>query len=134
MRLFIWAAAVTALQLAAAGCPGPHFRGNDLLQMRAAKSIALAIDDYYADTSNYPDALTDVKSYFGAEGGWPVNPYDGKPIADTGSPGFDPATSVGMVYYQKMYRDEMLINYQLHVFGAKGKLYIIGNTAAGLKE
>ena len=54
--------------------------------------------------------------------------------ADTGSPDFDKATSVGMVYYQPFYRNEMIVNYQLHVFGKNGKLYIIGNTAFGLKE
>jgi len=31
-------------------------------------------------------------------------------------------------------RDEQVVNYQLHIFGDKGKLYIIGNTAVGVKE
>ena len=113
------------------GCPPKRFNGKDAEMMAAAKAIAKAINAYQGDYAEWPVSLDLAKPYLPD---WPVNPYDGKPIGDTGSPDFDPAISVGMVYYQKLYRGEQLVNYQLHVFGEKGKLYIIGATALGPKE
>lgn len=117
-----------------AGCPPRQFRGDEREMMQAAKIVAAAIDNYHSDTAEWPDSLEQAKSYLPPDTAWPVNPYNGAPLADTGSPEFDPQKSVGMVYYQKMSRDGELVSYQLHVFGARGKLYIIGNTAVGLKE
>lgn len=117
-----------------AGCPPRQLHGNDREMMRAAKIVAAAIDNYHADTAEWPDSLEQAKSYMPPDTAWPVNPYNGAPLADTGSPEFDPQKSVGMVYYQKMLREDQLVNYQLHVFGERGKLYIIGNTAVGPKE
>ncbi len=117
-----------------AGCPPRQFRGHDREMMHAAKIVAAAIDNYHADTAEWPDNLEQAKGYLPLDTAWPVNPYNGAPLADTLSPDFDAQQSVGMVYYQKMLRDGQLVSYQLHVFGEKGKLYIIGNTAVGPKE
>jgi hypothetical protein len=116
-----------------AGC-AKKFHGDDLKMMRAAKVLATAIDNYHSDNATWPDTLEQVRASLPAGTPWPVNPYDGKELADTGSPDFDPATSVGMVYYQRTFRDEEQSSYMLHVFGTSGKLYIIGNTAMGAKE
>jgi hypothetical protein len=115
-------------------CPPREFHGKDFEMMRAAKLINEAIIACHTETSEWPDTLEQAKSYMPSKAAWPVNPYNGKHIADTFSPDFDPAKSVGMVYYQKLTRDEQVVNYQLHIFGDKGKLYIIGNTAVGMKE
>jgi hypothetical protein len=117
-----------------AGCPPRQFHGNDRQMMHAAKIVAAAIDNYHADTAEWPDSLEQAKGYLPPDTAWPTNPYNGQPLADTFSPKFDPAKSVGMVYYQKMLRDGQLVSYQLHVFGERDKLYIIGNTAVGPKE
>ena len=129
----ISAAAFACLLLA--GCPPrTQFAGRDAQMMAGAKRIAKLIDEYYSDSSDYPETLEQLRPMLLPTDKWPVNPYNGREIADTGSPKFDAATSVGMVYYQKLYRDDQMVNYQLHVFGEKGKLYIIGNTAIGAKE
>ena len=101
--------------------------------MGAAKQISRLVNEYHSDSAEWPESLDDVKWYLPASVKWPVNPYNGEPVADTGSRDFDPETSVGMLYYEKIYRGEMLVNVQIHVFGEKGKLYIIGNTALGPK-
>ena len=113
------------------GCPPKTYSGKDAEMMAAAKAISKAIDAYQGDYAAWPESLEQVKPYLPE---WPVDPYHGNPIVDTGSAEFDAATSSGMVYYQKLYRDEQLVNYQLHVFREHGKLYIIGNSALGLKE
>lgn len=123
-----------AVLLLVAGCLPRHFKGDDAEMMRAAKIVADAVNNYHSDTSEWPESLDEAKPYIAPSTPWPTNPYDGKPIADTGSSQFDPTTSVGMVYYEKIYRDDRMVNYQLHVFGRRGKLYIIGNTALGVKE
>jgi hypothetical protein len=117
-----------------AGCPGKKFKGDDAVMMNRAKTLARAIDNYNTDFVEYPPSLRAVQSHLAPGSSWPVNPYNNKPIEDTGSPEFDPQTSVGNVYYEKMHRNGVQVSYLLHVFGDKGKLYIIGNTAMGLKE
>ena len=122
---------LAALALLAGGCRRTEFTGDDAKMMRAAKVIAKAVNEYHIEYAEWPESLQGASPFLPS---WPVNPYDGKPVADTGSPDFDAATSVGMVYYEKFYREERLMNYQLHVFGDKGKLYIIGSTVFGVKE
>lgn len=117
-----------------AGCPKQKFEGDDAVMMQKAKVLANAINEYHRATAEWPSSLRSVQSYLPPGESWPANPYDGKPIEDTGSPEFDPATSVGMVYFQPMKRNDMIVNVQLHVFGEADKLYIISNTAMGLKE
>jgi hypothetical protein len=117
-----------------AGCPPRQFHGKDREMMHAAKIVAEAINNYHADTADWPDSLEQAKAYLPPNEPWPNDPYNGAPLADTGSREFDAQKSVGMVYYEKLYRDEQLVSYQLHVFGDRGKLYIIGNTAVGPKE
>ena len=121
------------LSLAAACAPG-QFTGKDAEMMAAARIISNAVNSYHSDTAEWPESLALAESYLPPGTTWPVNPYNGKEIGDTGSPDFDPDTSVGMVYLQKMYRDGQLVNCQLHVFGERGTLYIISNTAFGVKK
>ena len=136
MRNFVIGIAVVAAALATlTGCPPrQQYTGKDAEMMKDAKMISRLIDNYFSDSSDYPDTLDQLKPMLTPDQKWPDNPYDGKPIADTGSPKFNPATSVGMVYYEKVFRDGQQVSYMLHVFGDKGKLYIIGNTAFGAKE
>jgi hypothetical protein len=117
-----------------AGCQRAKFYGKDREMMHAAKLLAEAIDTYFRENSEYPDKLREVEPYLPAGTSWPVNPYNGKPIEDTGSIDFDPATSVGNVGYERVWRDEQQTTYQLHVYGEHGRLYVIGNTAVRLKE
>jgi hypothetical protein len=126
---------ITACMFILTACPkNVEFTGKDAEMMKAAKQIAELIDEQFSDTSEYPDSLAQLRQMVPVGKIWPVNPYDGKEIADTFSRDFDPEKSVGMVYYEKIFRDEQQVNYNLHVFGDKGKLYIIGNTAMGVKE
>jgi len=117
-----------------AGCPPRKFTGKDAEMMAAAKTVAKLIDEYFREGFEYPETFDELKVLLPPNKPWPVNPYNGKPLADTGSRDFDPETSVGMVYYERIFRDEQMVNYNLHVFGERGKLYIIGNTAIGVKE
>jgi hypothetical protein len=114
--------------------PWRRLSGNDAEMVERARLIGEAVNAYHRDTVEWPERLRDAEGFLAAGKDWPVNPYNGQPIEDTGSREFDPATSVGMVFYEKFYRDEQLMNYQLHVFGDRGKLHIFSNTAFGLKE
>lgn len=125
---------IVALLLLAGACQRTKFQGKDVDMMHAAKLIAAGIDNYFSDTSDYPAMLRDAEPYLPDKLAWPVNPYTNMPIEDAGSPTFDPAKSVGMVAYERIWREEQQVSYQLHVFGEKGKLYVIGNTAVRLKE
>ncbi len=119
--------------LALASC-AKKFKGDDAKMMHAAKVVAEAVNQYHQDNAQWPETLDQVQGYLPAETPWPTNPYNGQPLADTGNPDFDPNTSVGMVYYQRTFRNEEQSNYMLHVFGANSKLYVLGGSAAGLKE
>lgn len=116
------------------GCGPKKFKGKDLEMMQRVHIITDAISNYQLANAELPDSLEVIRAHVPPGEHWPVNPYNNKEIADTGSPKFDPNTSVGMVYYQKFYRDDVVVNYQLHVFGEKGKLKILGYTAFGVKE
>jgi hypothetical protein len=137
MRTALWLLLLLAGLLCACcllgGC-AKKFRGDDAKMMEAAKIVSQAIDNYHRDNAAWPETLDQTEAYLPGAVAWPVNPYNRKALADTGSPDFDPATSVGMVFYQRIYRDGEQTSYMLHVFGAKGSLYIIGNTAMGAKE
>jgi hypothetical protein len=117
-----------------AGCQRAKFYGKDREMMHAAKVLSEAINEYYRANSEYPDKLREVEPFLPVGTAWPLNPYTGTPVEDTGSMTFDPATSVGMVAYERVWRDEQQTNYQLHVYGEHGRLYVIGNTAVRLKE
>ncbi|MEP0813462.1 MAG: hypothetical protein HRF49_02195 [bacterium] len=131
-----FAVLIICLLLPLLSCPKRpgEFVGKDYEMMKGAKRISRLIDEYFRDVAEYPESLEQVKQYLLPNEKWPENPYTKKPIADTGSRNFDPAASVGMVYYERIFRDEQQVNYNLHVFGDRGKLYIIGNTAFGQKE
>lgn len=126
-------ALIVFVAIAASGC-AREFHGKDKEMLERVAIISDALSNYQLAYAEWPESLSDARQFLAYGERWPVNPYDGRPIADTGSPEFDPAMSVGMVYYQKLYREERLVNYQLHVFGERGKLVILGNTAFGLKE
>jgi len=128
------AAVALGSMLLLAGCQRAKFYGKDREMMHAAKLIAGAIDTYFREYSEYPDKLREVEPYLPPGETWPVNPYNGKPIEDTCSIDFDPATSVGMVAYERVWRDDQQTTYQLHVYGEHGRLYVIGNTIVRLKE
>jgi len=134
MFYFAAAASLIIAVLLGTGCYKRDLTGDDALMVERAGTIGLAINTYHQSTAEWPETIRAAAAYLQLGTSWPDNPYNGKPIEDCGSPDFDPATSVGMVYYEKFYRDEQLMNYQLHVFGAKGKLHIYGNSAFGAKE
>lgn len=119
---------------ALAGCHQARFTGDDAEMMRCAKLIAGAIDTYFRENGEYPDKLRQVEPFLPPGVSWPANPYTGQPIEDTGSLTFDPTASVGQVAYERIWRDEQQVTYQLHVYGDRGRLYVIGNTAVRLKE
>ncbi len=126
---------VTSCLITLCACPkNVDFTGKDAEMMKAAKQIAGFIDEQFSDSTEYPGSLAELRQMLPANKVWPINPYNGTEISDTGSRDFDSSKSVGMVYYEKTFRDEQQVNYNLHVFGDKGKLYIIGNTAMGVKE
>ena len=128
--------------LLTAGCLGLHtkgdpldkFHGKDRQMMEAAKRIEKMINNYHVETAEWPENLAATATCMTPGETWPDDPYNGKPITDTGSPDFVKGESEGMVYYQKISRNDMVVSYMLHVYGQKGKLYIIGNSAFGAKE
>jgi hypothetical protein len=108
-----------------------NFKGDDKLMVDGAKRIMLAINAYHTDTSDWPADIRSAEKYLAAGTSWPENPYTHAPIEDSGSADFDPAKSIGTVYYEKYVRDEQIANYRLHVFGRSGRLMIFGNSAFG---
>ncbi len=120
--------------LTCAGCAKKtiqNFQGDDLKMVEAAQVLVVAINSYHSDTADWPENLADVREKLPPMTSWPVNPYNGNEISDTGTAEFDPATSIGNVFYEKFRREDQIMNYRLHVFGDKGKLMIFGNTAFG---
>ena len=123
--------------LVAALCSGCYhktvkdFQGDDKVMVEGARQIMLAINGYHSDTSDWPPDIRAAEKYLTPGTPWPVNPYTNTPIEDCGSATFDPAKSVGMVYYEKYIRDDQIANYRLHVFGKSGPLTIFGNSAFG---
>jgi hypothetical protein len=93
--------------------------------------IRNAVDAYRGDTSDFPEEIRQAERFLPLGATWPVNPYNGKPIEDTHSPDFDPAKSVGNVYYEVFSREEQVVGCRIHVFGDKGKLTILDHTAFG---
>jgi hypothetical protein len=134
MFYFAALASLIVAALLSTGCFKREWTGDDALMVERAKAIGLAINAFHQDTAEWPETIRAAQGYLQPGTSWPDNPYNGRPIEDTGSPEFDLATSVGMVYYEKFYRNDQLMNYQLHVFGDKGKLHIFGNSAFGAKE
>lgn len=127
------ALALTAALLLSA-CPHrtrDNFVGDDRKMVDAANEIMLAINAYHVETSDWPDKIRDAAANLPPGTSWPVNPYNGAEIADTGKAAFDPATSVGNVYYEKFMREDQVVNYRLHVFGKDRELMIFGNSAFG---
>ena len=130
----------TVLLIAAAvllsGCPAKpqQLQGDDHQMFLAAKQVALAINGYHSDTAEWPETIEQAAPYLEPGASWPANPYNGAALSDTASPEFDPQSSPGNVCYEKFYRNGQLCNYQLHVFGEHGTIYIFGNSAFGAKQ
>ncbi len=133
MNNYKWGLLVPVLLLLT-GCPPRQFHGDDRLMMHAAMQVQQAIDNYHSELVEWPETLDEARPYHTPGEPWPTNPYNLKELADTGSKEFDPATSVGMVYYERVFRDDRQVSFQLHVFGDKDKLYIFGNYAVGSRE
>ncbi|MDQ3023764.1 MAG: hypothetical protein M3R04_05175 [bacterium] len=125
---------LVAVALFGAGCPKKtteSFKGKNRDMVEAAQQIRVAIITYHAETSEYPSDIRSAESHLGTGVTWPNNPYNGQPIRDNFGHEFDPAKSVGTVYYEIFTRDEQIAGYRLHVYGDKGRLMIFDNSAFG---
>lgn len=131
--IMLFCAGATIL-MTLAGCPPRQPTGKDAEMMVAARQISRLIDEYFREFAEYPETVEQARPMLPPAVKWPVNPYNGAEITDTGSRDFNPEISPGNIFYEKIYRDEQLVNYQIHIFGEKGKIYILGNTAMGAKE
>ena len=90
------------------------------LRVQAAQ-IEKAVMRYHADEADYPDNLEQVTQYFPVSGVWPLEPYHGQSMRDTGTDEFDPQDSVGMVHYVRL-DVEGKTGYRITVFGREGIL------------
>lgn len=119
-------AAVIVLVLAAVGYSciyGPILR--DDMMRDEDESVYKAVMIYYAMDKQWPESLEQVREDPDSLYPWPVNPYNHKPIADTGSPDFNRATSVGMVHYVPVMKDGKQVGFKLHVFGRTGEIDVL---------
>lgn len=92
------------------------------MQMRVqAAQIEKAVMRFYADEADYPDSLEQVTQYFPASGVWPLEPYNGESMRDTGTDEFDPNSCVGMVHFERLDK-EGKTGYRIAVFGREGIL------------
>ena len=126
--------ALLCVLLLCCACPKrdvKSFEGNDRLMVEGAGVIAQAINTYHVDTGEWPESIQAAQSHFPPGTNWPQNPWTGGPIEDSGSSEFIPGKSEGTVYYEKFVRDDQIMNYRMHIFGDKGRLTILGNTAFG---
>jgi len=131
MRLSLVLCLLLFCSLGLSSCPAKRnirsFKGNDAVMLDRVRDIGLAINKCQEETAEWPQTLREVEAYLEPGLRWPDNPYTSQPIKDSGSPDFDPATSVGNVFYMKHYREEQISNYSLYVFGDKGLLVVLGN-------
>jgi hypothetical protein len=135
MRRVCAALTLAALSVILTACPSAKpkladMSPDDLVMLRGAQLISDAIRAYQRDTAELPGAIRDAEPYLLRGETWPVNPYTKQPIEEVNSAEFDPAASVGKLYYEKFARDGVVTNYRLHVFGRTGKLTILQNTPA----
>lgn len=89
-----------------------------------AELIQRAVMLYHADNAEYPSSLDEVVQYFPTDGEWPEEPYTFQPMHDTGSPVFDPATSAGMIHYEKIELTGKT-GYRIYVFGRADVLEVL---------
>jgi hypothetical protein len=113
--------------------PQAEMSTDDLAMLRGAQLIADALRAYQRETAEWPATIREAEPFLLRGEVWPVNPYDGQPVVEAASAQFDPAASVGKVFYEKFVRDGVVINYRLHVFGKTGVLKILDNTPETLR-
>jgi hypothetical protein len=71
-----------------------------------------------------PDEITEVASLLPDVVAWPDNVFSGEPMVDTRSRQFDKATSPGNVFYNKIYREEQIVMWELHAFGEQDVIHV----------
>lgn len=97
---------------------------QDVQMLKQARIINSAVARYHLDNAEYPSSLDYVVQYFPKDKEWPVVPYNGLDLHDTGSPEFSGPDSVGMVHYEKL-DVEGKTGYRLYVFGREAVLKVM---------
>ena len=82
-----------------------------------AVQIAVGINALHNSTGEVPEEIGEVEALLPDTISWPRNVYTGEPMVDTKSKDFDAATSPGNVFYNKVYREEQIVLWELHAFG-----------------
>jgi len=101
----------------------PKLDAADKQMIERAQLLEVAITEYYASHAEYPDSLALVADYFPTKQQWPSEPYNSKPMEETGSAEFTAPASVGMVHYEKI-DQEGKTGYRLYVFGREDVLKV----------
>lgn len=112
----------------------PKLSNEDSVMIRRATEIAAAIVRVQRAGAEYPNTLEEARGGLPAGSEWPLNPYNGNPIMDTGKPQFEGEASVGNVCYNKVIKDEEITNFSLTVFGRSGILKQVGLESVELGE
>ena len=121
----IYALIALAVVLGVVAFVAQRVRADDPQQramLKAAGVIRVQLSDYFQDNLTLPQSLTDLEGYMRPDHDWPLNPYTGLPVEDSGSAEFDPAKSPGTVHYEPLRRGGQLIGWKLYVFSAQGEL------------
>jgi hypothetical protein len=129
---------LVALTLLLTACPAAKPQQadmplDDLEMLRGALLISDALRACQRETAEWPATIREAEPFLLRGEVWPVNPYTKQPVEEAASAAFDPAASVGKVYYEKFARDGVVVNYRLHVFGKTGLLTILDNTPGTLR-
>jgi len=102
---------------------GPKWDSLDKEMVHQGRVIEQAVVAFYQSNAEFPLSLNEVVQYFPTDGKWPIEPYNGASIHDTGSPVFNKQDSVGMVHYEKL--GEEKAGYRLYVYGREEVLIIL---------
>ena len=103
------------------GCAG-EMSELDRQTLKNAREFLDALEDYSLEYTYYPEELEELVPRYMVK--MPVNPHTGGPMTDTQSEDFDPATSPGNVYYGKVHKDGVVVNFHMLVFGEKKQIGI----------
>lgn len=108
------------------GACAPTLAPDDKIMIGRATEIAAAIVRIQRGGAEYPATLEEARAGMAPGAEWPVNPYNGEPIRDTGNPQFEGPASVGNVCYNKVMKEDEITNFSLTVFGRSGILKQVG--------
>jgi len=121
LKKTIFALLLTVLLASVPGC-GHQLTDTERLTLKNAREFLEALTDYSIEYAYYPEDLAELAPRWMQK--LPENPFTGQPMTDTGSEEFDENTFPGNVYYAKVRKNGVVVNFTMLVWGEEGQIGI----------